>query len=357
MINQNLRKLFNIDELIATDEVQNALYYFLSSIGILIYFLSSLILLFKKKISIIKTRPFSFLLLNSLTNLFELIIDHRSLIPIKNIVTYLSYIFQFHLIISSINKLLSGKRIFKSEKNYSISKLLCIDLILALIIFPYQQFYEKSDTFDFFQYLIIIILILIFYEYVRIKIDLVAKYISENCKDIIIEIPYMEVNELYRIYLLLKSLWYINFIFVLIFYILKFFDILLKKLDLIHYIISLLFIVLKEAVIFVYFIILNMIAYNLKNYNTGHIVQTTEEDNSIFHGEKIKFEGDDEQSGKISNKENSQNFQIEIQDTEKNVKKEEYNQMENEDIEMENMDIENGKENKNNEEEKLDIKD
>ena len=141
---------------------------------------------------------------------------------------------------------------------------------------------------------------------------------------------------------------------------LKFFDILLIKIDLIHYIISITLICIRESIALLFFVILTAIVYLLNNYNKGQIIKTDEEDNNFTNGEKIRFEGGDEENGKL-NKEEDRKMEIELDDIniEKNKKKEEYKHIDNsqnEDniIEIENSDISNGKEIHNNEEEKLD---
>ena len=351
----------NSDNLSDDDTIQRTIIYFFSYLGIVFYFLSLLIMIFYiKKVSFMKSKSFSFLLLNSITNLFELTIKKDFLIPFKDIIVYISYLFQFHLIISSINRLLSGKQIFKSEKNFSLKKLIYIEIVLPIIVFPYSKFFEAEEYIDFFQYIIIIILLICFYEYVKNKIVNLIKHLNENNRDII-EIAYMEPDELSRIYEIMSKLWFINFSFFLLFYIIKFFDILLKKYNQIHFYISLILIVIKEVVVFLFFLVLTVVVYLLnKSYNKGQIVQTEEDDNNIVNGEKIRFEGEgeDEENGKKL----GEPQKIEIEDDvniDKNKKKDEYKNLEkseNEDniIEIENLEISNGKENKNNEEEKLD---
>jgi len=351
----------NSDNLSDDDTIQRTIIYFFSYLGIVFYFLSLLIMIFYiKKVSFMKSKSFSFLLLNSITNLFELTIKKDFLIPFKDIIVYISYLFQFHLIISSINRLLSGKQIFKSEKNFSLKKLIYIEIVLPIIVFPYSKFFEAEEYIDFFQYIIIIILLICFYEYVKNKIVNLIKHLNENNRDII-EIAYMEPDELSRIYEIMSKLWFINFSFFLLFYIIKFFDILLKKYNQIHFYISLILIVIKEVVVFLFFLVLTVVVYLLnKSYNKGQIVQTEEDDNNIVNGEKIRFEGEgeDEENGKKLGE--PQKIEIEEDvNIDRNKKKDEYKNLEksqNEDniIEIENLEISNGKENKNNEEEKLD---
>ena len=129
--------------------------------------------------------------------------------------------------------MLSGKQIFKSEKDFSLKKLIYIEIILPLIILPYGRFFDNSQLINFFHYIIIIILFLCFYEYIKNKIIKVIQYLNESSKDII-EIAYMEQEELIIIYKLLKNLWDANFFFGLIFYVIRFFDILLIEIDIVH---------------------------------------------------------------------------------------------------------------------------
>jgi Na+-transporting methylmalonyl-CoA/oxaloacetate decarboxylase gamma subunit len=349
----------NSDNLSDDDTIQRTIIYFFSYLGIVFYFLSLLIMIFYiKKVSFMKSKSFSFLLLNSITNLFELTIKKDFLIPFKDIIVYISYLFQFHLIISSINRLLSGKQIFKSEKNFSLKKLIYIEIVLPIIVFPYSKFFEAEEYIDFFQYIIIIILLICFYEYVKNKIVNLIKHLNENNRDII-EIAYMEPDELSRVYEIMSKLWFINFSFFLLFYIIKFFDILLKKYNQIHFYISLILIVIKEVVVFLFFLVLTVVVYLLnKSYNKGQIVQTEEDDNNIVNGEKIRFEGEDEENGKKLGEPQKLEIEEDV-NIDRNKKKDEYKNIEkseNEDniIEIENLEISNGKEKKNNEEEKLD---
>jgi hypothetical protein len=288
----------------------------------------------------------------------------KELLSFKSIILFISYLFQFHLIISSIDRMLSGKQIFKSEKDYSLKKLIYIEIVLPLLIFPYDKFFKGTNMINFIQNISIIILLICFYEYVKNKIEKVIQYLNENNKDNI-EIAYMEPDELSRIYTLIRKLWLINFIITLIFYIIKFFDILLKKIEVVHYLISILLIILKEFVVFLSFSVLTIIVYLLnKSYSKGQIIQTEEEESNFVNGEKIKCEREEEENGKINKKEEAKNMEIELEDIniERNKQKEEYKNIDksqNEDniIEIDNLDISNGKENKNNEEEKLDEED
>ena len=356
---------FSNDYLLEDDTIQRTIILTLSFFGIFLYLLSLLVMIcYIKKIVFIKSKSFSFILLSSLTNLFDLMLTKKELLSFKSIILFISYLFQFHLIISSIDRMLSGKQIFKSEKDYSLKKLIYIEIVLPLLIFPYDKFFKGTNMINFIQNISIIILLICFYEYVKNKIEKVIQYLNENNKDNI-EIAYMEPDELSRIYALIRKLWLINFIITLIFYIIKFFDILLKKIEVVHYLISILLIILKEFVVFLSFSVLTIIVYLLnKSYSKGQIIQTEEEESNFVNGEKIKFEGDEEENGKINKKEEAKNMEIELEDIniERNKQKEEYKNIDksqNEDniIEIDNLDISNGKENKNNEEEKLDEED
>lgn len=338
-------KELNLNEI---GSITRTIIIFLSSLGLVLYFISLLIMIFYiKKVVFIKSKSFSFILLNSLTNFFEIYINNKFILPIKHIIIFISYLFQFHLITSSINRMLSGKQIFKSEKDYSLKKLIYIEILLPLVIFPYSKYFDNVNTINFFQNIIIIILLLCFYEYVKKKIDKVIQYLNENNNKDNIEIAYMEPEELSYIYTLIRGIWSFSFVFMLIFYILRFFDILLKKIEIVHFFITIILIALKESVAFLYFVGLTIVVYLLnKSYDKGEIIQTDE-----------KFEGEDRKG-------EPQKLEIELDDIniERNTKKNEYKNIEksqNDDniLEIENIDISNGKENKNNEEEKLDEED
>ena len=362
MITEFLNNL-NFKELIVTDEAQRALLYFLSYLCLLLYFISLLIIIFYiKEFNIIKTNPFSFFLLNSITNLFELTIIYKNLFSIKNIIIFISYLFQIHLVISSFNILLSGKNIFKSEKNYSIKNIIYIEILLSLISFPYDKFFNIKEMIVFFQYLIIIILIVLFSKFVENKINQVIQLLNENNNKVIIEIGYMESMQLNRIYTLMKNLWFINFIFISLIYVFKYIDIILKKYAIFHFFLTFILISLEETAALLNFILLTIIILLLNNYNIWGLLKVDEEENNISNEEKIKIKNEDEENRKENKIEESEilkneygNINIKI-----NRKKEEYHPIgksKNEDniIEIENLYIANGKEyNNNEEEEKLD---
>lgn len=330
------------DELIKDESDNYIVIFVLSIFGFILFLLSSLLMIccVKKRV-LLKSKPFIFILIHSFTNLIELKINEKELFVFKSIFSFASNMIQFHLIISTINKMLIGKQIFKSDKEYSIKRLKCYEIIIIIITFPYAIIFQKTEFINFCQYLSIIVLLLCFYEYVKKKIDQVIKYLSECNKDNI-EIAYMEPEELIKIYFLSRYLWVISFIIILLYYITKFFDILLKKMDNIHYIISLALICYKETLSFIIFIGLISILYLLNNsYDKGQIIQSEDDENSNLKkvGNKLEIELDDIN---IERKEKKNEFNnIEKANNEDNV------------IEIENMDIKNGKENKN-EEEKLD---
>ena len=346
--------MVDYDYLIETNIVQNTLIYFFSYLGIFMYFLSFLILLLCfKKPSLIKSNSFSLILLSSITNLFELIINEKSLFIYKTIITFLSYCFQFHLVFSFINKLLTGKKLFRSEKDFSLRLLIYIDFILSLIIFPYEEFFNDTNRINFFQNIIIIILLLCLYEYFKKKNNQVIKYLAENKKNIIDNV---DLEEIFRIYLFLKNLCSLNFFFTLVFYIIKFLDIRLKTMRTIHFFISISLIGIKEIIVYVFFIGLTAIIYFLNKINKSEIIITEEEENNIKINETEKNNKKEEAQkveivDDVNNDKNNNNKH--------NQNEEEYKKIEkslNEDniIEIENLDISNGKEHTNNEEEKLD---
>ena len=345
------KKLFNpiiYEDLIKDEEEHYTEIFLLSIFGIIFYIIALLIIVFYvKKIVLLKSKPFIFILVHSITNLIELNINTNELFRVKCIFSYISYLAQFHLIISVINKMLLGKQIFKGDKDYSIKKLKCYEIIIPIIFFPYAIIFQKTEYINFFQYLSIIVLLLCFYEYVSNKINQVIKYLSECNKDTI-EIAYMEPEELNKIYVLIRYIWSISFICIILFYITKFFDILLRRAVSIHYVVTLILIILRESLSFILFISLIAIVVLLnKSYDKGEIIQSEDDETTNIKkgGNKLEIELD--------------NLNIERKD-----KKDEDNNGEkldngntNEDnvIEIENMDIKNGKENTN--EEKLDDED
>ena len=337
------------DDLIK-DELEHYLEIFILSIfGLFLYLIASLIIVFYvKNIFLLKSKPFIFILVHSITNLIELNINTNELYQVKCIFSYISYLAQFHLVISSINNFLMGKQIFKGDKDYSIKKLKYYEIIIPIIFFPYSIVFQNTEYINFFQYFSIIVLLLCLYEYVSNKINQIIKYLNESNNKDNIEIAYMEPEELNKIYILTKYIWSISFILILLFYIAKFFDILLRQIVNIHYLVYLILIIIKESLSFILFISLIVIIVIINiSYDKGQIIQTDDDENS-----NIK---------KVSNK-----LEIEIDDLniERKNKKDEYNNIEKLDngkteedneIGIENMDIKNGKE--NTDEEKLDDED
>ena len=354
-------KNLTFEELIKTDIIQRNLLFSFSCFGIILYVLSVLIiLLYLKKIELFKSKPLLFILLNSITNLFDLKINIKIIHSFKHIILYISSLFQIHFILSYINYLLSGHQIFISEKDFSTNLLLFFEIIIALIIFPYAEYYENINKIHFFQYLSIIILMICYYEYIKYKINNVINYLKDNKKENI-TLSYSEPEEIIRIYTLTIRVWHINFVLFLIFYILKFFDILLIKIEKIHYILTIIFILIKITIAFSFFIVFIFIAYLLQSYKKGEIVQTNDEENNLVAVEKLGIEVDDEENGQINKEEEKNNEDKDINDSE-NIKKkdgnkniENFKKEDNNVLEVKNSDVSNEKETKNNEEEeKLD---
>ena len=346
------KKLFKpiiYDDLI-NDELEHFWEIFILSIfGLILYVIASLIIIFYvKKNVLLKSKPLIFILVHCISNLIELNIIKTELYQVKCIFSYISYLAQFHLIISAINNLLMGKQIFKGDKDYSIKKLKYYEIIIPIIFFPYAIIFQTTEYINFCQYLSIIVMLLCFYEYVSNKINQIIKYLSESNNKDIIEVAFMEQEELNNIYISIRFVWSLSFILILLFYIAKFFDILLKIFVSIHYIVSLILIILRESLSFILFITLLFIIILLnKSYEKGQIVQTEDDETSNIKksGNKLEIELDD-------------------LNIERKNKKDEYNNIEKIDngktdednvIEIENMDMKNGKENTN--EEKLDDED
>ena len=173
------------DDLIK-DELEHYLEIFILSIfGLFLYLIASLIIVFYvKNIFLLKSKPFIFILVHSITNLIELNINTDELYQVKCIFSYISYLAQFHLVISSINNFLMGKQIFKGDKDYSIKKLKYYEIIIPIIFFPYSIVFQNTEYINFFQYFSIMVLLLCLYEYVSNKINQIIKYLNEsNNKD------------------------------------------------------------------------------------------------------------------------------------------------------------------------------
>ena len=153
--------------------------------------------------------------------------------------------------------------------------------------FPYSIIFEKyNNIIRFLQYIIIIIFILFLYEYIQKNIDEIMNYLKINIKDNIL-IPYMEQDELKRIYIIIDNLCFLFYFFALFYYIIKFFDILLINIVYIHFIITLILLIIEMAAIFVYFISLTYITYLLnKNYHKGKIIPTDEDGENLSKKKK-----------------------------------------------------------------------
>ena len=68
-------------------------------------------------------------------------------------------------------KMLMGKQIFKSDKDYSIKRLKYYEIIIPIIFFPYAIIFQGTEFINFCQYLSIIVILLCFYEDVKNKLD------------------------------------------------------------------------------------------------------------------------------------------------------------------------------------------
>ena len=349
----------NNDVLSEFNKIQKIIIIFFSSFSLALYFFSLLFMIFYlKKIVYIKAKYYNFILVSSITGLIDLYLNKKEFLFIKIIILFFSKILQFHLVISSINKMLYGKYIFKAEKDFTIKNLLLINIIiLPIIIFPYEKIFTKYiNNINFFQNLIILISILYFYEYVKKYINNLLNYLKEIPKDNIL-IPYMESEELIEIYKIIDNFWLIIFVFGLIYYIIKLFDLLLIKITIIHFCVYLILIIIESSLVFIFFFCFTYITYILnKNYDKGEYVQTEEDESHLSNNVKNKTKNENE------------NESNEIEISEINIKNEKssktnnkYKSLENSEhednvIEIDNFDIPNanGKDNKNNEEEKLD---
>ena len=325
------------------DDVQKILISFFSSFELFTYFVSLLILIFYvKNIQFIKAKSFSFIILNSITDLIKLFLDKSEYTTYKTYIIFISYLMQFHLVISAINKMLNGKNIFKQEKDFSIKKLFKNEIIfLPLIFFPYEKYIKNiGSIINIFQNIIIIILIIMFYMYIKKKIEELLNFLQENSK-INIEIPNMEPEELFRVYLVIKHLWNISFIFGLLYYIFKFFDIFLKDNYKIDYLITLILFIIEKSIIFIIFLCLTYAVYLLnKRYQKVQIVQ-------IDKGESTHASYDEIGKNRIKNNK----LEIEYINVGKN---EENSKNVDNTIEIDNTEGSDEKNNKNNENEKLD---
>lgn len=331
------------DEIIKLKEIQTILISFFSYFGLIIYIISFFLLFYLNKISFIKSHYLSFILLSSITNLMELFESKDDLI--KHIFIFTSYIIQFHLVISSFNKLLLGKNIFKTEKDFSIKNMLLIKFVLfPLITFPYSLIFGYySKAIHFIQYISIMVFLLFLHDYIKKNLNDLIDYLKNYIKDNIL-IPYMDRNQLIGIYIFAKNLLVLLHFFILIFYITKFFEILLIKLNKIYFFIIIILLSLKIVFNFLFFICFAYITYLLnKKYKKIEIIQNDEDE--IYRSNKgLK---------KIKNIEENKNIENELDDIENqiNEKKNNYykslekSQDEDNIIEIENLEEEENKAN------------
>ena len=101
---------FESDEYIMT--------YILSIIELIVFTMSSIIIIYTKKKVLLKLNPFIFILIHCFTNLIELKINAKESFQFKSIFSYISNLIQIHLIISTFNKILEGKQIFKCDRDF-----------------------------------------------------------------------------------------------------------------------------------------------------------------------------------------------------------------------------------------------
>ena len=260
----------NIDDLNKINQIKATVIIFFSTFDLGIFLFSLLFMYFYlKNIVYIKSKSFLFILINSLNGLIKyLLANNNSLLKVMLI--YISYIIQFHLVISSINETLTGQYLFKNDKkDFSIKNILLIDIILLIIVFPYTVFFNGHNIMiNIFQNIIIIISIVYLYIYVRKLIYEIFCYLNENNKDIV-TIPYIEPKELIRIYIILYNFWIILFAFILFYFIFRFLYIfLINKSILINLIIPLLLLTVEEASVYIIFFCLSYINYLKNKYNT-----------------------------------------------------------------------------------------
>ena len=347
----------NNEMIIKLNEIDRIILIISSYSGLVIYFISVLFIIFYlKKLFLIKSHSFLFILINSISSLIELFIKEKKFLLFKHIAIYLSYLTQFNLVISSVNYMIEGKYIFKIEKDFSIKNMLLIKIVLLLITFPYSLLYEKyANIIKFFQYIIVMIFILYLYDYVKKNIDDLINYLKENIKDNIL-IPYIEPDELIRIYIYIDNLWFVFYIFALSYSIIKFFDILLIKIISIHFIITLILYTIKLSAIFSYFLLFTCITYLVnKNYNKAQIIQTYEDEiRPVEDEENENFEKSKNENRNDNNK--LEEIEIDEKDNEENNKDTKHR---DNIIGIDNLDIfkKNNKNNDEENEEKLDIED
>ena len=260
--------ILNKDDLIEINQIKTTITIVLSIFNLGIYFCSLVFTCFYIKNTIyIKSKSFSFILINSLTGLINYFLFKNNALP-KVMFNYISYIIQFHLIFSSINKILSGQYLFKNDKDFSIKKISLIEFfIFPIIVFPYSFLFRINYIiFDVLQNIIIIISIIYFYSYVKKHIYAVLYFLKENSKDVII-ISNMDLKELLRIYEVTYNLWSILFYFSLFYYIIRLlFLLLINKNIFIHLITSLLLITIELATVLILFYIFTYINCLINKY-------------------------------------------------------------------------------------------
>ena len=332
----------NNSDLNEYNQIKTRIIIIFSSFNLGIYFCSLLFMNFYLKNTIyIKTKYFSFLLINSLTNLFNLLLDINSLFKIT--FNCISYIIQFHLVISSINTILSGKDIFKKEKDFSIKKLLLIEIfLLPIVVFPYSHFFNSYNfVINILENILIILSIICFHSYVKKFIYNILYYLNGNNKDL----SNLESEELIRIYGVLYNLWSILYLFSIAYFSIRLIDILLmNKFIFIDFILSLSLSIVEEASVFIVFFGLTYINCYLNNvYNKADTIQiedyeSNNEQNSLKK-EKKKKKKDIDEKNKKSKKHDKYQKLDKNQNEEENI------------IEIDNNENSDDKEDKNNEEE------
>ena len=96
-----------------------------------------------KKIRYINSQSYLFILFKALNGLMKYLLANNNSLY-KAMLFYIIYIIQFHLVISSINAILTGKYLFKIyNKDFSIKNILLIEILfLPIILFPYSNFFN-----------------------------------------------------------------------------------------------------------------------------------------------------------------------------------------------------------------------
>ena len=106
------------DELMQFESDEYIMTYILSIIELIVFTMSSIIIIYTKKKVLLKLNPFIFILIHCFTNLIELKINAKESFQFKSIFSYISNLIQIHLIISTFNKILEGKQIFKCDRDF-----------------------------------------------------------------------------------------------------------------------------------------------------------------------------------------------------------------------------------------------